>query len=108
MIWNSQTSILRFFCCSQCKPLTYKEAIQSRNGRVNIFTGKIKNLAISSFTTKSDDQWVYKIKQKPDGNINRFNARLCAQGFSQKYGSDYVKTDGQLADMFTESLQHST
>lgn len=33
-------------------------------------------------------KWVFKVKTNVDG-VHRFKARLVAQGFSQKYGSDY-------------------
>jgi hypothetical protein len=36
-----------------------------------------------------DCRWVYKIKRKLDGTIDRYKARLVAKGFKQRYGVDY-------------------
>src|ERR1700740_158467 len=36
-------------------------------------------------------RWVWLIKRKSDGSIERFKARLVAQGFSQRPGLDYVE-----------------
>jgi len=38
------------------------------------------------------NKWVYKIKQRPDGSIDRFKARLVAKGFEQLSGVDYMDT----------------
>ena len=38
------------------------------------------------------NKWVFKLKQKPDGSIDRYKARLVAKGFDQEKGIDFNET----------------
>jgi transposase InsO family protein len=38
------------------------------------------------------NKWVYKLKQKSDGSIDRYKARLVAKGFDQVDGLDFTET----------------
>jgi len=48
--------------------------------------------------------WVFGVKQKPDGTISRYKARLCGRGFLQVRGKDFNETFAPVAKMTTVRL----
>jgi hypothetical protein len=46
-------------------------------------------------------KWVFKVKTKSDGSIERYKARLVARGFQQTQGIDYDETSALVAHLTT-------
>ena len=54
--------------------------------------GVFRAVKLSTRQSAIGSKWVFKIKRKTDGSIEKYKARLVSKGFRQKYGIDNTET----------------
>ncbi|GJQ90258.1 putative zinc finger, CCHC-type containing protein [Tanacetum coccineum] len=60
---------------------------------VRIFVRTVRELAeLPKGAKPVGSKWVFKIKLDPNGNVERYKARLVGKGYTQKEGIDYKET----------------
>jgi hypothetical protein len=81
----------------------WKEAIQKEyNSLIKNETWEVVELPPNRKTIGC--KWVFKVKYKADGTIDRFKAHLVAKGYTQKEGVDYTETFSFLVGVFNIKL----
>ncbi|KAL4565975.1 hypothetical protein LXL04_030083 [Taraxacum kok-saghyz] len=84
---------------STVEPTTHTQALKDPQWRSAMdleFNALLKNGTWELVPPQSHKpigcKWVFRVKRKPDGSIDKYKARLVAKGFHQQYGKDYIDT----------------
>ena len=89
------------------EPSTYQEAVVSPEWQLAMSeelaalerTGTWDLVPLPPRSVPITCKWVYKVKTKSNGSVERYKARLVARGFQQSHGKDYDETFAPVAHM---------
>ncbi|KAL6194842.1 hypothetical protein ACLB2K_035917 [Fragaria x ananassa] len=96
------------FLTHQIEPTCFNQAVKQEEWRLTMsaeFNALIQAstwelVPSSSSMNILPNKWVYRIKRKPDGSVERYKAWLVAKGFQQQEGIDYGETFSPLRSSF--------
>jgi hypothetical protein len=74
------------------EPSTFEEASKHqvwKDAMIEEYDSILKNDVWALVPRPCGSKWIYKIKHRTDGSVEKYKARFVARGFSQKEGIDY-------------------
>jgi hypothetical protein len=103
MLYSTKHTLKAFTFISPpipCEPTSFSKAVKNQDWR-DAMTIEVDALMKNHTWTLCPrpshkrvlrNRWVYKLKQKSEGSIERYKAHLVVKGFEQQGGIDYIET----------------